>query len=47
MSKICQFSINNRFNHFDELTTAMEMIKKFCNQKMDEIDEKVIDTPEG
>ena len=47
MSEICQFSINNRSNHFDQLTTAVEIIKKVCNQEIDEIDEKVVNTLGG
>ena len=44
MSKICQFSINHRSDYFDQLTIAIEMIKKVCNQEIDKIDEKVVDT---
>ena len=47
MSEICSFSINNRSNHFDQLITVIEMIKKVCNREIDEIDEKVVDTPGG
>ena len=43
MSKICQFSINNRSDHSNQLTIAMEMIKKVCNREIDEIHEKVVD----
>ena len=45
MSEICQFSINNRSNYLDQLIIIMKMIKKVCNQEIDKIDEKVVDTP--
>ena len=47
MSEICQLSINYRSDHSDQLTTAIEMIKKVCNQKINEIHEKVVDIPGG
>lgn len=40
MSEICQFVINNRFSHFNQLIIAKEMIQTLCNEKMDEINER-------
>ena len=45
MSEICQFSINHKSHHFDQLTITIEMIKKVCNPEIDEIDKKVVDIP--
>ncbi len=42
MSEICQFVINDRADHSDQLTTAMEVILRLCNGKIDETDEKVV-----
>ena len=40
-SKICQFAINNRSNHFDQLIIIIEIIQTVCNSKTDETDEKI------
>ncbi len=47
MSEICQFAINNRSGHSDQLATAMEMIERLCNDEIDETDEKDVATQGG
>ncbi len=47
MSEICQFAINNRSGYFDQLTTAIEMIKRLRDDEIDEIDEKDVATQGG
>ncbi len=47
MSEICQFSINNRAVHSNQLTIAIKMIQKLCNGEIDETNEKVVDTQGG
>ena len=47
MSEICLFSINTRSDYSDQLTITIEIIKKVCNQEIDEIDEKIVDTSRG
>ncbi len=42
MSEICQFAINNRANHSDQLRTIIEIIEKLHNSEIDETDEKVV-----
>ncbi len=37
-----QFAINNRVDHSNQLTTTIEMIQKFPNGEIDEINEKVV-----
>ena len=41
--EICQFVINNRLGHFDQLTITMEIIQTVYNGKIDEIDKKIIE----
>ena len=41
-SKICQFAINNRLSHFDQLTIAMEIIQIVRKGKTDKTDEKIV-----
>ena len=43
MFEICQFAINNRLDHSDQLTIAMKIIQIICNSKMDETDEKIVE----
>ncbi len=47
MSEICQFAINDRSGHSDQLTTVMEMIQLLRNNDIDKTDEKHIDTQGG
>ena len=42
-SKSCQFDINNRSSHSDQFTIAIEIIQIVCNDKIDEIDEKIVE----
>lgn len=44
MFKICQFYVNNRSGHLEQLSIAIEMIKKGCNGKIDEGIENIVDT---
>ncbi len=43
MSEICQFAINNRLSHFDQLTIAIEMIQMLCDSKTDETNKKIVE----
>ncbi len=47
MSEICQFAINDKADHFNQLITMMEMIQKLCNGEIDETNKKVVDTQRG
>ncbi len=42
MSEICQFAINNRADHSDQLITVMEVILRLRDGKIDKTDEKVV-----
>ena len=43
MSEICQFAINNRLGHSDQLTIAMGIIQIVFDGKTDETDEKIVE----
>ena len=42
MSEICQFAINNRLGHSDQLVIVMEIIQTVCNGKINETNEKIV-----
>lgn len=38
------FFVNNKLGHFKQLTSAIEIIKMVCNEKIDEANKKFVKT---